>query len=98
MQRVIDRVDDSIPSVLYIISDILEEVLDQLDQADYQMPEKLKALFLLYNQNDERYKLLSSRGGDNLKGINLSAKQMSGTVSSDSSNGSSKELKNNHSS
>ena len=56
----VTRKNDAIPQILYILVEILEEVLDQLDQDDYQMPDKLKALFLLYDQNDSRFNILSS--------------------------------------
>ena len=43
--------------MIYYISEILENLLSQMDQQqDEDLPSKLKLLFLIIDQNDERFK------------------------------------------
>ena len=43
--------------MIYYISEILENLLGQMDQQqDEDLPSKLKLLFLIIDQNDERFK------------------------------------------
>ena len=72
MEEVREQQNQSIPKVLYFIADILEDLMGQMDQQEDGRPQKMKSLFLIFSQNDERFKIFTEVKDENQFNLNSS--------------------------